>query len=96
MASTTWERAFQVRVRRVGKYLPSALLPWLVAAPQRLGTIFGRGACELGVIRAHPAVAARLFELVPVFDLDTQVSLVEHRIQFEIDVPPTCLGILRR
>jgi hypothetical protein len=58
-------------LRLLTKHLPSALLPGLGPAPERFGAIFGRELCELGVIRAHPAVAARLFVLFPVFNLYT-------------------------
>ena len=44
--------------------LPAALLPGLVPAPECRGPILGRGPCERGVVRAHPAVAACLFSHV--------------------------------
>jgi len=56
--------------------------------PEDLRAALSRDLCKPGVIRAHPAVAARLLILIPVLDLDPPIAFMKHRIQLEVDVPP--------
>src|SRR3954454_4805703 len=80
----------------LAKHLPSATYPGLGPTPQDLRTTIGGDLCKVSLIRAHPSLAARLFILIPVFDLDPLIALVKHRVQLEIDIPPASLVNLRR